>query len=414
MKMKLKSKLIALFVLLASLFILGGCSVGESLEEIIADRGLVARVTYYANGGTFNGTPEKKEMYYPEGAKAIDIGNEDISITSGTVKIERNDYDFAGWYYAVLDSEGKPELNADKSYKLGEKVDFSQTLTAGDHWHVVAKWATRVQLVFKLVADKGETITNVPVKEDAKEETFENGDIVLRRSYSLQTNAVSRPQSPFTVKNKTHTFLEYYMEETCENIVSWPYYKKDNQTEDEVIYAKYIKGDWNIVKDGQGVHDMFTYPEKNYWIFQDIVATDVQVEPVANFTGTIKGNNHTISNLSVVKAQVRSEKHQGMFGNIKAGANIENITFSNVTMRYTTKESNIHFAFAFTSIETGATIDNVTIQGKMTVEKSGDSEYITAGNYGVGYAENGQFGFTLLPIPKADNPAENDVLYEII
>ena len=120
MMKKQKSKLIVLFASMVAAFMLGGCSFGETFEEVLAGKELDAQVTYYSNGGEFEGSSNKKDMYYKSGVKALNIGVD--SVTNGTAQISRKNYQFGGWYYAVLDEEGNPiyEDEEKKTYKLGE------------------------------------------------------------------------------------------------------------------------------------------------------------------------------------------------------------------------------------------------------------------------------------------------------
>ena len=47
MKKKLKSKIIVFLLALMSLFILGGCSLGSSLNDVKKDYNLTAQITYF-------------------------------------------------------------------------------------------------------------------------------------------------------------------------------------------------------------------------------------------------------------------------------------------------------------------------------------------------------------------------------
>ena len=129
MKRKFKNKLLIILTVLASLFIFGGCTLGETFEEILSTRDLNPYVTYYANGGIFEDKKSEKNIYYKIGSGVLNIA-ETSNTTSGTVKVNRDGYTLLGWYFVELDEEGKPIFEDEEKglYKLGEPFDFKKTL----------------------------------------------------------------------------------------------------------------------------------------------------------------------------------------------------------------------------------------------------------------------------------------------
>lgn len=375
---------------LASLFLLGGCSFGATLEEIREENGLDAQVTYYSNGGTFSGTPEKKELYYKSGTLALDIGNEKVGIISGGITLSRVNYEFDGWYYAVLDEEGNPVfLDEGKTqYKLGDPVDFSVPLGANEHRQVVAKWLAKVKVNIQLVCsfEEGETLVN------GKDGTvYKEGDVIASYNYDT-SDRVGDPKSkaPIEVKDKTHTFVEYYADQACTQYVSWPLVKGEEQETDATIYAKYVKGDWTVVRKTEDVTDMFSKitAGKRYWLMRDIDMSGkrIAVNTNANFSGEIQGNGYTISNLTVFRGAI-SGGSISMFGNIKKDTILENLYFTDLKFEYSLKTSaNVYFAFS--SIEQGAVVHNVTLSGTMTISKPNSADVL---NMTSGY-ENALYG----------------------
>ncbi len=373
MKKKFKSKLILLFVCLASLFLFGGCSLGESLDEVIANRDLKAQVTYYSNGGTFEGTPDKKEMYFTAGSKALDIGN--ITPTSGTVEITRSNYVFGGWYYAVLDDEGKPvyEDEEKKVLKLGEAVDFSVALQEGDHWFLVAKWSANVKVEVRLSIDDKTASIPAEVKEGEEPVSYQHGDLIITRAYDTRDEVVNPGdgKAPFKHIGKDFTFVEYYTDEACSQLVQWPIKKQEN---DVVIYAKYIKGDWNVVRTAKDVGDMFNSitAGERYWLVKDIDASSRTIVAKSVFEGEIQGNGHTVSGLKVQKSKITAGSTVSLFGDIGSAAVVENLTLADLTITYSLQSSPVGLYFVCSSIAEGATITNVKLSGTMTVTKAED------------------------------------------
>lgn len=372
MKKRRKSKLLVLLASLAAAFLLGGCSLGDSLEEVLDNNNLVAQVTYYSNGGAFEGTPERKDMYYKEGQKALNIGV--VTPTNGSAEIQRKNYIFDGWYFAVLDNDGNPifEDEKNKIYKLGDKVDFNVPLQADDHWIVVAKWLANVKVNVTLVCDADANIP-VKVKDGEAALSYKNGDVVAVRAYDTKDEVVNPGdgKAPFNVDGKGYTFVEYYMDAQCTKLVQWPIQKQET---DVTIYAKYIKGDWNVLRTPRDVTNMFSSitAGKRYWLAKDIDVTGSRIAAKATFDGEIQGNGYKISNLNVQKSEITAGSTVSLFGEIQATAVIENLTLDGLTITYSVKSAPISIYFAFTSLAEGAKITNVKLSGVMTLTKRED------------------------------------------
>ncbi len=361
MKRRMKAKLIALFVAILSLFVFAGCSMGESLAEVLATRNLSPRVTYYANGGLFESNSGVKDLYYPVGAKALDIGN--INPTSGSVDVTRKGFELAGWYIAEKVDE-KTGL-----CELGDEWDFTTQLQEGEHIILAAKWRALVGLQVVMVCDDGETVEiNKKVENEAtlKGESFKNGDLIGEIAFDSKdtiTSAATPDARLFTVKDKGYTFYSYYWDKECTQAISWPIKRGD---EVQTVYAKYIKGEWNFVKTADDVYKMFEGlkigTKKNYWICNDIDYTNgVALNGMTSFAGTIQGNGYTISGLKFTKSMSQGNKFS-MFGDIKDTAKITDLTLTNVSVTLTLRP-NIHVNayLVFSSKAAGATVSNVAI-----------------------------------------------------
>lgn len=380
MKKKLKNKIIVFLLALMSLFILGGCSLGASLDDLKKTYKLTAQVTYFANGGVFNNSTTAKDMYYTADSKALNIGV--VNPTSGSVSITNSQGEFDGWYFVELDKDGNPVFEDEEKglYKLTDKkVDFTVALATGDHWIVGAKWIPLTNLKVKIVVDTGLTVpfdakkknSSIVLPAGVAEKTgFVNGDIIGEFEYN-RNDRVSKKTEPFTVADKSFTFVEYYLDEACTQL-AFPslnsYFEK--QDEDDTIYAKYIEGDWTIVKDTMTAGSMLSnMTSGRYWLISDI---DMQNATVNIFTTgcEIQGNGKKLSNLKIEREQgigAGDNNIYSLFGAVKASAKIENLTIENVTMTYNTVGA-CEIYFVCNEIETGATITNVSIQGTLSIK----------------------------------------------
>ena len=359
---KMKAKLIAFLMAILSLFIFAGCSMGESLDEVLETRDLNPRITYYANGGAFESNSAVKQLYYPIGAKALDIGNANIKIASGSVSITREGFELVGWF----EVEENQIIDKEKGLcELGDEWDFTTQLQEGDDIILAAKWRALVGLQVVMVCDEGETVAvGAKVENEAtlKGETFKNGDVIGEIAYDSK-ETISSSATPnarlFTVKDKTHTFYSYYWDKECTQEISWPIKRGEEQ---QTIYAKYIKGDWIWVKTAEDVYKMFNATTKNYWICNDINYTKAdKLLGMTSFSGEIRGNGYTISGLKFDNVLKQGNKFS-IFGVIKGTAKITNLNLTNVSV-YVKLRNQIHAQvyLVFSSKAEEATISNVAI-----------------------------------------------------
>ena len=385
----------------ASLFIFSGCTVGESLEEIVEENDLVAQVTYYANGGDFGITvsdtsdrenvllSQKKELYYKDGSKIADIGN--ITLSNGSIDFERRDYDFAGWYYVETDADGNivyevNDVDGVTYMKLGDKVDFSKTIEDGEHWYLCAAWTPRVKVKMQLVCDTltdGETIKG---KIDGKDVELKNGDIVHEFSFSTKgkVESVSDSWTP-SFEAENGTYVAYYADQACTQAVEWPIMNTENT--DVFIYAKYLEGAWTVLRTADDVTGKLfgfdaTQSDTKFYLYDDIDATGKTVAPLDGFAATLEGNGYTISGLTV-ECTLKKTVQTAVLGNLETTAKIKDISFNGLTVSYNAPSKKIiangdrenpqawdegYYAYlVYGSRADGAVVENAVINATMTV-----------------------------------------------
>lgn len=396
MKRKLKRTLILVFLAVASLFILAGCSFKYATrEEVVEDYGLEASVTYYGNGGVFENNLGKKTIDYFSGQPAINIG---VDKMKPQRTIKRDDYTFDGWYYVVLDENNNPTYTDETQtyFVLGEPVDFTKILEADEHWIVAASWKSNAKVQIMLVVEEGMKISNPDTEAEQKE--FANGDLIATRKFDNDgTLAYVSDTFKFNMKDdkRAFTLLDYYTDETCQTRVQWPIAKSN--AGDTVIYAKYLVGAWELVKDVSGVDKMFkairanTVKVKGYWIYDDIdMLGQPAIQPFTKFNAAIHSDGATIKNLTVDKSGVTDKATTSLFGKIGEKAELVNVNFENLTFSCSSNASEFNAYFVFESLSETARIENVKIQGTFNITVSERNGTLVA-NMKSGY-ENCLFG----------------------
>ncbi len=394
MKRSWKRFLIVTLMALGSLFLLAGCKIGrDSLEDVKQKNNLEAIVTYYANGGEFENTLGVKDLYYKAGVQPLDIREPG---TTPNISVEKDGYDFIAWYHAEVDGNGALvfEEGSNIPKKSDVKADFTEYLAKGDHWTLVAEWKIKSRVKVQVVGQDfavDETITIGTTQ-------YANGAIVKEYAYS-DTNKVEQPRrlTDFT-PTSGYTFVEFYADVACTQVRTWPIERED---EDVIVYARYVKGDWKILKDASGVATMFATgltANDKYLLINDIDCKNMAVAPMSTkyFAGTLQGDGkaYTISNLKVtttVSAQIRGTS---LFGEIQSTAVIKDVVFDNLGVEYKTayipqdQVIEIPLYLLYTSLASGATVQNVSLSGEMKVVYQG------AGDENTNIAPDGNGGWT--------------------
>lgn len=97
------------------------------------------------------------------------------------------------------------------------------------------------------------------------------------------------------------------------------------------LYASYKEGTWSCIFNEKQFSNMKS--DGNYLLCADLDFTDRQwpaTLSTGEFTGTLDGNGHTIRNVNVEQADA-TKLSVGLFGKLSETAQIQNLTFENVT-----------------------------------------------------------------------------------
>ncbi len=395
MRKGLKSKILVLLVCLAALFAFAGCSLGITLDEIKEKNNLQAQVTYYAGEGSFEDKKNTKVIYYQNDTPVVDVSKQ-----SG-MTVERTEFEFIGWYYVVMDESGETptpqwENEAEKIPLVGnEQVDFSKKIQSGEHLHIAAKWQGKEKLNILLACDSEAEIK-------ANGVTYKNGDTLKSIPYEKGSDKAEQP-SDVIDENGRYQFVLYYEDAECRTPIDFEIEKTKGEALGHTIYAKFISSEWIIIRDKEGVKDLFEEPTqgKKYYLARDINASTT-VKPMASLACEIEGNGYTISNLKVsngtkpqdqIGGNIGSSTTVAMLGKITATAKIRNLTFENVKITYAlsalASSMSTHLYFVCESVESGAQIENVAFTGEdsqMTIKRN-NSVVSDAAIFGEGVSE---------------------------
>lgn len=363
MKNNIIKKILALVFLLISAVSFTACMGEPTLDELLKENNAVAMVTYYANGGMFNGKDNlvKKNFFYKENDYICNVG---VYETQPVITITKTDYVFVGWNYAERDEQGKViYTDNEKKYAVASDVPFEFPYRAqkGDEIHLVAIWEEDVGVDFYLSSDKPITGTDGKV--------YKNGDKLSRETFGRWNDKDFTDTIP--VASTDSTCYGIYLDEAC-TIPLTERVSKPTNKENIKLYAKYIEGVWTFVKTPSDVKAMFdgmATAGKRYYLFNDIDCTGFNFATAWNLECEINGNGFTISNINVSESGIKNEFNYSLFGDLTATAFVHDLTFKNISVEYAVRSGMGNLYALFNSVSSQATLSNFTIDGiTMTVK----------------------------------------------
>ena len=387
MKRKTKGKWILLFSAIASACLFAGCAERLTKEDIFDKYELTSQVTYYANGGEFENRQTTKQMGYKDGSRVLNLGV-DVVTSNDKVSISYTEHTIIGWYEVEM-KDGKPVyLDETKGIvKLTDNaVSFDEAIQSGEEWHIGMKWKEYAKIHFELVCeDPAERIA-------VDDKTYADGDIVKTRSFYYKAWKEINVE-PFKADDNSHTFLSYYYDKACTQPVTT---EITEQETDLTLYAKYLTGNWSIVKNKNDFQAAFVNMGKpmgknaaGIYLTSDIDCTGLTFSPIANFQNKFKGNGYTISNMTLQEMKISAGRTVSTFGAIKSATVIENVTFENLKLELSSiRNATFKAYYVFSSLDENATINNVSVSGTMKVTTA-DNSYVS--NLENGYT-NYKFG----------------------
>lgn len=414
MKFKTKVKIVILCILAVTLCVCCAGCIGEMTAwDFLKGQNANQSITYYANGGKFGqlgsegASKDTVDIYYKENVNVI---SDDFTCTANEdYYLNRPGYTFQGWYAAKTDADGNPEylcydkdgnlVDAD-SDKIAKKVlQISDTpadtspIKKDEHRYFCAAWSQDAYLLVKLVSNEAVEISKaVTVGGETFEagHTFNPGDYIASAIFTTSGNVSSVTLSAISIaESDGHTFLQYYQDEECNTPISRYVRGEDEQEgENSIVYAKYIKGKYTIVKDVNDVANMFQNLDsgKSYYFFNtdkneiDMTGRSISLKNTTECNVKIYGNGFTIKNLTygreLVPFSVTGGSNYSMFGKLTAEASINDLTLQNITMTVTARSgitANTTFYAISREVVEGATFTGFAIEGitlKMKIPSS--------------------------------------------
>jgi hypothetical protein len=214
---------------------------------------------------------------------------------------------------------------------------------------------------------------------------YEAGSVISEKTFGTSTS-IGVTSSDIGFTSADFTYLQYYLDEACTQPFSGNFVKPTDGTQ-PYLYAKFIEGNYNIVRDKNDVNNMLNSSEEGtYYFFNTDASKVIDMTGVAlklksgsaAMNVKIIGNGYTIKNLTYTVSNVNTQNGvYSMLGKLSASAEINDLTIENVNITLTTVRTSFSIYLVCSGIESGAKFNNFYINGiNLTVGKISSSAKI--------------------------------------
>lgn len=383
--MKLKQKAILLCLLIVAVVVVSaGCAGEPTPYELNNKENFNVSVKFDANGGTFTtNAPVIVDSYNISGLSAGVDGNVQIPLIAPNDPARekdaftpvKNGYFLAGWYV-------KCEEATDGSVTYAQPWDFASDRLAVDPngsytaeepvLTLYAAWAPLFEIEFYDLAT-GEVLSKLSF--DPTEGTEYTVPV-----WDTETGAMEMYKFP---ELEDHTFQAAYYDAAGTDPVDTASVKHPGSLNAATatvengtmkLYVSYMEGEWYRISSARQFADNYS-PNGSYELLADLDFSD-ETWPTAmmygNFSGTIKGNGHTISNVTITQTD-NSKSNAGLFGQLAQTAKLQDVNFKNVTftIKKGARMTGTAYGLLAGTVAEGAVVENVTIEESLLAIDSG-------------------------------------------
>lgn len=380
--MKLNRKAILLILLVITVLLsVAGCAATENPYRTNDAEGYNVSIKFDANGGFFTtNTSVIVDSYNLADLPKDSNGDAQIALLSPddprrgkeAFTAVKNGYFLVGWY-TQREGEGENATYANKwdfengTYSLKADGDYSASepvLT------LYAAWAPLMEIeIYDL--NSGEivnTTTFSPLEMDPES--------IQLPAWDEKTGSVLMGKFP---KYEGYTWGDVYLDAEGTQKVEGAQLTHpgkvnyDNATVENAtmkLFVDYMEGEWYHITSAKQLVSNASV-SGNYILDADLDFTDL-IWPTAfmhgNFTGTIIGNGHTISNVAITQTN-NSKVNTGLFGQLTEAASISGVTFENTTLAIEggTRMTGACFGLLAGTVSDSAQLSDVAITGKVQI-----------------------------------------------
>lgn len=391
MNRKLKAILMALVLLVTCLFVTG-CAQEENPYVKNDGENYNVSVKFDANGGFFTTNTSVIVDSYNISQMQAKNGQVQIPLLSPDNTLRGNDaftainngYFLAGWYTERQETadgyvySGKWDFETDRV-----AVDAAGTYTAAEPvLTLYAAWVPLFEIEFYDLTS-GEFLDSFTFNPEEVPE-------ILVPQWDEETGAIEMYKFP---QRKGFTFNGAYYDpegtQSAENVVAHTGVVDEatGTAKDPVmrLYVDWMEGEWYHIYNVEQFLDNASITG-NYIIHNDL-DFEGEIWPTVlmygNFAGSIQGNGHTFSNISIEQTN-NSKVNAGLFGYLTETAEVTDLTLDNVTftIKAGTRVVGTCYGLFAGNVSADAVISDVTIRNSTLQVDSGC--YFGADDYSIG------------------------------
>lgn len=413
MKLNVKSILTVLLLLAVTVF---AAACGEQTPYQTNDaEGYNVSIKFDANGGSFTttNTPVIVDSYNISQLKTNGDGMVDIAVLDpadttrkASFEAKRTGYFLAGWY--AERTENGTDADGNTLYTYSEQWDFSGVLSVDPSktyssetpvLTLYAVWVPEFQIEYYCL-DTGELLQTVSV--DPSKGSQITLPVWNEETGALDMNSVpSRPGYTYTGLYYDAAGTQAVEEATLTHPGSVDPATGTAQNATMQLYVDWTEGEWYKIYTAEQFVENASV-SGSYEICADLDFSE-EIWPSSlmygTYTGTIRGNGHTFSNISIAQTN-NSKTNAGLFGQLSETAalvdlNLENVT---VTIQSGTRVAGTCYGLLAGVISDGAEISGLQIaNGQLLIDSGayfGTEDYTIGLLCGMGQAPVDASGIT--------------------
>jgi len=384
-------------LIVSAIVALTACSKWEKPYTNADADGYTVSVRFDANGGMFAGTNDVflVDVFHPATAPKNNSGKAEIALIapddsrreSNAFEVSNTGYFLAGWYRertprtdengAALDVDGNlcSVSGKEQGYVYGGRWNFDKdrlqvdpngTYTSSEPvMTLYAAWVPYYTYEFYALNPTTNLFEPLQSQQLLELELPE---------WNVNSGKIDMKRFP-TVEGKTFdkAYLDPEMtQEITESVAGTIDYDKGIATAETIkIYTTWLEGEWFHIYTAKQFYEN-SRASGNYLICADLDFTNQTWAPSlakGEFRGTILGNGHKISNVTVKQGDARQEAG-GLFGKLHASVVIKDLTIENVTYTLTGSINATGAAFGLFAgtIADETTLSNVSVSGTLQID----------------------------------------------
>lgn len=384
MNQKLQAVLLCL-MLAATVALTAGCRFEQTPYEINDRENYTVSICFDASGGTFTDSASVIMDSYNISAVAVNgngkvelplLAPDDAARGKDAFKPVKNGCFLAGWYAQRTEStDGQGNVTYTYAQPWDFEADRVEVDPKGDYtsaepvFTLYAAWAPLYEVAF-FALDTQEYLGSY---------TFDpTMDVQIRvPRWDEETGTVNLYKFP---GKEGCTFRGAYYDPagndpvTTETVEHPGRLNRDTAVVENAklqLYVDYMAGKWYRISTAEQFVDNFDL-NGSYDLLADLDFTD-EIWPTAmmygSFAGTISGNGHVISNVSITQTD-NSKANAGLFGQLTADAVLKDVTFQNITftVKKGTRITGTAYGLLCGTAADGATLTNVSVSGNLQID----------------------------------------------